>query len=314
MKDQKKKRSSKQKKDRSNESSKLYDIGLEPPKIYREESRSRVERQNLNSPFNRAKKEELTRAQKRNLDNKKRKKRKKLRRVLGWSFGILVALAVAVVLSLTVFFKIDTITVTGNSRYTKDEIISHCSVNIGENLFLSDTSSAEQTLEQNLPYIYKAELKRKLPYTIEIKITEAQPTYSIKYDKAYILLDQDFKVLETNASKPQGLNISKASVKSAVAGKTIQFKNSETGECIKKLASAVHDNSFKEITSVYSNSVRDNYVVYENRIQFKLGDCENLKTKIYQGLAACEELNQSNPNATGVMTISGDKSLYFTEN
>ena len=54
-------------------------------------------------------------------------------------------------------------------------------------------------------------------------------------------------------------------------------------------------------------------MVYENRIEFKLGTCDDLENKIYQGLTACEELKQSNPNAEGTMTITGGKSLYFTE-
>ncbi|HIY34259.1 MAG TPA: hypothetical protein IAA24_03980, partial [Candidatus Eubacterium faecigallinarum] len=67
------------------------------------------------------------------------------------------------------------------------------------------------------------------------------------------------------------------------------------------------------ITSIYSNGIKDNYVVYENRIEFKLGSCDDLESKIYQGLAACEKLNESNPNASGIMNITGGKSLYFTE-
>ncbi len=38
-----------------------------------------------------------------------------------------------------------------------------------------------------------------------------------------------------------------------------------------------------------------------------------LSKKIYQGLAACKQLNESNPNAKGIMTINGGKQIYFTE-
>ena len=57
----------------------------------------------------------------------------------------------------------------------------------------------------------------------------------------------------------------------------------------------------------------DNYVVYDNRITFKLGNSKDLDTKIMKGLAACDKLNSSSPNATGTMTVSTDKSIYFTE-
>lgn len=295
----------------------LYDLGIEPPKIYRESQRSEYAANNSTSRKsarkNKMERQNLTRAEKRHKDNKKRKKRNTFRKIMIWFAAIIAFAAVGTVLSLTVFFHIDTISVSGNEIYSKDEILAQCPIEIGENLFLSDTKNAKEMLEQNLPYIYNAEITRKLPYTIQIKITEATPQYSIKQDKTYILLDDNFKVLENNAEKAQGILISKAEISSAQPGSEIVFKDSDIGECLKQLAAVVNDNDFSEITSIYSNSIRDNYVVYENRIVFKLGTCDNLENKIYQGLTACEELNQSNPNAEGTMTITGGKSLYFTE-
>lgn len=295
----------------------LYDLGIEPPKIYRESQRSEYAADNSTSRKsarkNKMERQNLTRAEKRHKDNKKRKKRNTFRKIMIWFAAIIAFAAVGTVLSLTVFFHIDTISVSGNEIYSKDEILAQCPIEIGENLFLSDTKNAKEMLEQNLPYIYNAEITRKLPYTIQIKITEATPQYSIKQDKTYILLNDNFKVLENNAEKAQGILISKAEISSAQPGSEIVFKDSDIGECLKQLAAVVNDNDFSEITSIYSNSIRDNYVVYENRIAFKLGTCDNLENKIYQGLTACEELNQSNPNAEGTMTITGGKSLYFTE-
>lgn len=295
----------------------LYDLGIEPPKIYRESQRSEYAADNSTSRKsarkNKMERQNLTRAEKRHKDNKKRKKRNTFRKIMIWFAAIIAFAAVGTVLSLTVFFHIDTISVSGNEIYSKDEILAQCPIEIGENLFLSDTKNAKEMLEQNLPYIYNAEITRKLPYTIQIKITEATPQYSIKQDKTYILLDDNFKVLENNAEKAQGILISKAEISSAQPGSEIVFKDSDIGECLQQLAAVVNGNDFSEITSIYSNSIRDNYVVYENRIVFKLGTCDNLENKIYQGLTACEELNQSNPNAEGTMTITGGKSLYFTE-
>ncbi len=295
----------------------LYDLGLEPPKIYRESQRSEYAADNSRSGKstrkNKRERENLTRAEKRHKDNKKRKKRNTFRKIMIWFAAVIAFAAVGTVLSLTVFFHIDTISISGNEIYSKDEILAQCPIETGENLFLSDTKNAKEMLEQNLPYIYNAEITRKLPYTIQIKITEATPQYSIKQDKTYILLDDNFKVLENNAEKAQGILISKAEISSAQPGSEIVFKDSEIGECLKQLATVVGDNDFTEITSIYSNSIRDNYVVYENRIEFKLGTCDDLENKIYQGLTACEELKQSNPNAEGTMTITGGRSLYFTE-
>lgn len=297
----------------------LYDLGIEPPKIYREPKqqsdlyeKSNGGKRSKNS--SKSSRQNLTRAEKRQKDNKKRKKRNTLRKIIIWLFVIITFVAVGVVLSLTVFFHIDTITVSGNQIYDKDEILAQCTIDKGENLFLSDTQTAKEMLEQNLPYIYNAEITRKLPYTIQIKVTEATPAYSIRNkDKTYILLDDNFKVLENKAKKAKGISISKAEIKSADLGRVITFKNADVGKCLSQLSQVVNDNGFDEITSIYCNNISDNYVVYDKRIEFKLGTCDDLENKIYQGLTACEKLNQSNPNAKGVMTINGGKSLYFTE-
>lgn len=287
----------------------LGDLGLEPPKIYRDSQKKKTVSNGKNKS-----KEQLSRNEKRQKDTKRRKKRNKLRKFLLWLLAVIVIAAVGVVLSLTAFFGIENITVTGNSRYTEDEILNQCSISSGENLFLADTKGAADMLELNLPYIYTAEIKRKLPSTIELVITESEPSYYIKNkDKTFILLDDNFKVLETEAEKGSGIAVKKAKVTEAFPGRHISFENKDTAECLKKLSQAVKDNDFDEITAVYSNSISDNYVVYDNRIEFKLGNCDNLEQKIYQGLASCKQLNESNPNAKGIMTINGGKQIYFTE-
>lgn len=298
----------------------LYDLGIEPPKIYRESQRSISSKQdNLSAPKrsssqNKSSKNNLTRAEKRYKDNKKRKKRNTFRKIIIWLTVIIAFTATGTVLSLTVFFHIDAITVSGNTIYTEDEILAQCTIDKGENLFLSDTKTAKEVLEKNLPYIYNAEIKRKLPYTIQIKVTEAEPAYSIRNkDKTYILLDDHFKVLENKAKKSKGITISKASIKKADLGREIVFENADIGNCLTQLTAVVKANSFDEITAIYCNNISDNYVVYDGRIEFKLGTCDDLENKIFQGLAACEKMNQTNPNAKGVMTITGDKRLYFTE-
>lgn len=288
----------------------LEDLGLEPPKIYRDSQRSYISPDRNSTKHN----DNLTKSEKRAKETKKRKKRNGFRKILVWIGVIIFVVALGAVLSLTVFFHINNVTVSGNEKYTSEEILAQCTIDKGENLFMSDTASAEERLEQTLPYIYNAQIKRKLPDTIEIKITEATPAYSIKNDdKTYILLDDNFKVLELNAEKSQGIKISKAEIKSSVSGLKIEFSDSDVGECLEKLALAVKENEFTEITSIYSNNISDNYVVYDGRIKFQLGNCDDIDKKIYKGLAACEQLNESSPNVKGTMTISDDKSIYFTE-
>ncbi len=308
----KKKKNSKA--ENSNNKNNFADLGIEPPKIYREAQKSVIARQEQSRVKKSTDKQSISRSEKRELDNKKRKKRNTLRRALIWLIALITFAAVGTVLSLTVFFNITEITVSGNERYGTDEILSQCSVDVGENLFLADIKGAKEMLERNLPYIYSAQIKRSLPYKIEINIIEAQPAYCIKNeDKTYILLDDNFKVLETNAKKASGIVILKAETGSAVAGNVIEFADEEISTCLENMAAVIKNNAFTEITAIYSLAYDDNYVVYDKRITFKLGSCDDIENKIYKGLASCEQLNESSPNVSGTMDISGGKSIYFTE-
>lgn len=290
--------------------SNLNDFGLEPPKIYRDTQRRSVNQSNSVRKAPAPK----TRSEKRQEQTKKRIKKNKLRRFMIWLLVVMLLIAVVVVLSLTVFFKIETITVKGNERYATEEILAHCSIDKAENLFLADTDSAKEMLEQNLPYIYNVEVKRKIPSTIELNVTECEPSFCIKNkDKSYILLDNNFKVLEDKAKDKKGILIKNTNISKAVPGQIIEFNNEHTSECLLKLAATVIDNNLSEITSIYSKSLTDNYVTYDNRIDFKLGNCDNLENKIYQALASCEQLDITSPNAKGVMTANGGKQIYFTE-
>lgn len=293
----------------------LGDLGLEPPKIYRESQKNIISEAPKPSRRPKSERAPMTKQEKRQLETKKRKAKNKIRRFLIWLAVAVLLVSVGAVLSLTVFFHIESITVVGNERYSEEEIISLCTVNAGENMFLADTDGAAVSLEQSLPYIYNASIKRKIPSTIEINITEAQPSYYISNNdnETYILLDDNFKVLEDRAEECSGIEISQAEIISVLPGRQIEFGDENVAECLSKMAQAVKENNITQITAIYSNNLADNYLVYDNRIHFKVGTCDNLDKKLWQGLTSCDKLNESSPNAKGTMTIAGDKQIYFTE-
>ncbi len=66
----------------------------------------------------------------------KRERQQKRKRRFTTCMLALAAIVIGVVLSLTVFFKISTIEVTGTSQYSKETILNVCGVDTGDNLFL----------------------------------------------------------------------------------------------------------------------------------------------------------------------------------
>lgn len=287
-----------------------YDFELEPPKIYNEGSsknNGRRQRQKKNK--------NVSTNEKRRRQNKKRRLKNSVRNAL-ITFGLLLALlAVGVVLSLTVFFKIETLSITGSGMYSTEEITAYCTIDIGDNLFLIDEKKCAESLEQKLPYIYDVGIKRELPSTLVINITEATPAYAVKNDdESYTLLDDRFKVLD-NASKEsadEAIEIQNTAVISNENGFTIGFENEESANGLNQLSEIIKKLNITEATAISSDGKDNNYIVYENRIVLKLGNFENLENKVYRGIAGCEKLNESDPNAKGTMDLSTGKQFYFT--
>lgn len=103
-----------------------------------------------------------------------KRKRKRRRSRFGVLFKLLcvVALVAALTFGATVFFQVETIAVTGNSRYTQEEIVAASGVQVGDNLFrMSKKQISEQILHQ-LPYVESVSILRGLPSTITFQVTE----------------------------------------------------------------------------------------------------------------------------------------------
>lgn len=281
---------------------------LEPPKLYRREQQQAASRQQRQAP-------PMTRQERRKKQNKRRRLKRSVRRALAVIGLVLLAVAIVAVLCLTVFFKIENITVTGSKVYDAEKVLSVCTIEKGENLFLADTDKAAQQLQQALPYVYSAKIERKLPGTVRIQLTDAAPAYAVKNkDKTYTLMDDRFKVLEVAQKKPkESILIQKANLKSAKVGQTAQFANKNVATSLTRLAQAIRDYQFTEATAICSEGLNNNSIVYDGRIVFKLGTCEQLEKKIHQGLAACAQLDQDNPSVKGTLRLTGEKQYYFTE-
>ena len=128
------------------------------------------------------------------------KKRKKRRRRGGLGrllrpLSVILA-AVAVVAALTLFFKVEHITVTGAGRYGAEEIIAASGVEIGDNLILLDRYRVAQRIYTSLPYITDVRPKQEFPNTLNIEVTETQAVAVIQGAGGYWLLSGDGKLLE----------------------------------------------------------------------------------------------------------------------
>ena len=82
--------------------------------------------------------------------------------------GVILALTVGA----TVFFRVEQVTVSGNQRYTQEEIIAASGIQLGDNLYSLNKVRIDQNIRTTLPYIGDLTINRALPSTIQITVTE----------------------------------------------------------------------------------------------------------------------------------------------
>ena len=144
------------------------------------------------------------------------KKRKK-NRFLTRFYVILTVLFFGIVwlfLSNSGLFTIDAIEVQGNSHYTAEEIINMGHVSTGRNIIYKANIKETKEFLENNPYIKRAEVKRRLPSTLVIKVTERGERLAFKYDDDYLVMDEEGILLKKSRNKPmttivQGIVVSK---------------------------------------------------------------------------------------------------------
>ena len=104
----------------------------------------------------------------------------------------------AVVAALTLFFRVDTIVVTGTERYTSDEVIQASGIEIGDNLYLLNKYEAAQNIADQLPYIDIEDIwiRRNLPDTLLIDVAECRTPLAVVQDGSAWLVSPKGKIVD----------------------------------------------------------------------------------------------------------------------
>ncbi len=232
-----------------------------------------------------------------------------------------VVLIVCVVLSLTVLFKTQNYEVTGNTKYSQDEIISTCGIKINENIFLANKKSAEKKIVKAYPYIEEAEVSFSIPDTITIDITEAVPAYIVKVtDSQFIIASSKGRILEIvesteNYDIPLFLG---SDVTNLTAGEYVEFSDENTLDIINDIVTVFVDNGYTGITEIDATDPAQLSFTYDGRIKVKLGLPENISYKVRTAMTIItEKLDLNGSDSTeGELDVSNcyeTKKSYFRE-
>lgn len=120
-----------------------------------------------------------------------------------------IAVVVAFLLGISVFFKVDSskILISGNNKYSAWDIQEASGLKGGENLLSFNKAGAAGRIIRNLPYVEEVRFGIKLPNTVMIEVVEIEVTYAVKdQNNAWWLISSGGKVVEKAAGGAEAVH------------------------------------------------------------------------------------------------------------
>lgn len=98
-------------------------------------------------------------------------------------------------------FRVHTINVSGTSSLSRAEVVRLSGITASSNVLLLNLESVERRLRSD-PWIARAVVSRRLPWTIDIKVIERTAVASVRVGQGYAILAGDGVTLGTVARDP----------------------------------------------------------------------------------------------------------------
>ena len=183
---------------------------------------------------------------------------------------LLVAAAVAV--ACIVFFRVNTIDVAGNVRYTAEEIIEASGIRQGDNLIILPSLRISAQIQTRLPYVERVAIQPAYPDGLVIKVTERVAAASVDSAEGRWLISAQGKLLEKDNGAVQTIQVTGLTAVGAYAGGMIQAAEEEqlTLEYVKDLLSVLERQEIltqcTALDCTAATSMTLNYDIYRLRL------------------------------------------------
>lgn len=240
------------------------------------------------------------------------------------------AIVVALVLAMSVFFRVEQVEVSGCIKYQPNDIKQASGIENGNSLFSLGLPGAAARIKA-LPYVKDVRIGIKLPNTVQIEIVEVRVTYAMKAEnEEWWLIDSGGRIVEKLSQEDEGtytkilgVHLQKPQVgQQAVAQEVERSELDENGNPIPVTVTAAYQLSVAlriadtiesygilgQAASIDVNDVGNIQMWYGQQYQIKFGDDNLLEQKIRVAKSAIDQLSAESHNS-GVLdaTFTVDK-------
>lgn len=272
------------------------------------------------------------------------KRQKRIQRRLIMFCVALAVVAMAILLSTDVLFKVVNIrietmerTVPANTGvYTESEIIAAAQIEEGAALFSVNPKKVRDQLLVSLPYLESAQVRFSLPTTVEIQVEPAVESLYVRSGSSYAILSRTFRVLKLDSTRPEGLVELRARVdgtpqvgyslafaqvdeeKDDEAATKAQKENESLAQTLETIVGYLQQEGiYAHVTQINLRDMADITLMFRDRVTVQLGTINNMdyKCRMLGNLIRNDDGSGINENDRGTLDVSRCASTgkaYFT--
>ncbi len=221
---------------------------------------------------------------------------------------------IAAVVFLTPIFDIRSISVSGNTLVSADQVSQLVGSAKGTNLFLASKSGMEKQLK-TIKYINDVDIKKSLiPPTVDIAVTEYIPAGYVQTGNKFLILDKSLYVIDEAhdfdlSTLPCVVGMK---VKKSDTGSTLIPENEETGKAVRIFFETMLQNEeTANVVSADFGNMNNITINYDDRITVYCGSQNDFERKLQLFCAAVKNENIG-PDAIGTIEFNEKGEAIYT--
>lgn len=231
----------------------------------------------------------------------------------------IVAVILIAALLLTWFLLIvDEIDVSGNARFTQEEILNKSELKTGRHIWLENISDAKKRIEED-PYIENADIRRVYPDKLMITVTERTEAAVIVGLNSQAVIDPNGYVLSigTRADYTGLIKISGMGFSGYHVGQRLGEESDFNSRTLVALLAAIYNAQIEgDIDTMDISNPLSIYMTTQNGLSLHIGQPDNLDDKLANYKIVLPKLRELGLDTSGTLDLSamGDPVYSSHEN
>ncbi len=219
--------------------------------------------------------------------------------ILYYMLAGVVVITILAILANTVLFRCRNIVVSGNVRYTAEEIVECSGIAVGKNLLHIKTRQAEESIVSALAYIDSAEVSKSFPTGINITVTEAEKRFCVRQGSITAAVSYAGKIVEHCSA--DGLTVVTGyDPESVEVGAWLKSKTEGKTDIPSVILDAVGKASLEKVDEVdLTDRFSIKMYIDSGRVTLELGTVSDMESK----LKVADELIRNQLSSTERVTI-----------